>query len=342
MSMEVQNDFWLNSGFHLLDRDAVGNLMVTDDFLRAYYLRPEVRPMDDSSGAEFELHQALMQTPRLEVPAERLAKIADEDVRDNYRVVLDFRARLLRSNCLESCYSGIFADGNVTVPPLFIDQITQIILRNALEGCEDALQLRVAEVFFRKQKASVQSGAVMLADFDVVESHASGAAFGSLGRLISEAQTPLRNVSLDVLERDNADLYWSRDQRHDFVVRINHGAPAAQAFCLVIERWVWHFFRVAVKVRTIAAIEEHSWAWHIGLDAESTSLLNDLWRGEQVEQGRLQRLLCLYRMEFLDHSRMRREIAGRPVYLALSMDEDGAVRMKPQNLLTNLPVLGQP
>lgn len=341
MSMEVQNDFWLNSGFHLLDRDSDGNLVVTDDFLRAYYLRPEVRPMEDSPALEFELHEELMQTPRLGVSAERLAEIPDEDVRDNYRVVLDFRARLLRSSSLESCYKGIFAGGDVTVPPLLIDQMTQIILRNTLEGCEDALQLRAAEVFFRKQKASVQSGAVMFADFDVIEAHSSGAAFGSLGRLISEAQTPLRNVSLDVLERENADLYWSRDQRNDFVVRINHGAPASQAFCAVIERWVSHFSRVAVKVRTIAAIEEHHWAWHIGLDAESTSLLNDLWRGGQVEQGRLQRLLCLYRMDFLDHSRMRKDIAGRPVYLALSMDGDGAVRMKPQNLLTNLPVLGQ-
>ena len=35
---------------------------------------------------------------------------------------------------------------------------------------------------------------------------------------------------------------------------------------------------------------------------------------------------------------MRRDIAGRPVYLALAADdEDGVVRMKPQNLLLNLP-----
>ncbi len=35
---------------------------------------------------------------------------------------------------------------------------------------------------------------------------------------------------------------------------------------------------------------------------------------------------------------LRADIAGRPVYLALSMGEDGVVRMKPQNLLTNLPL----
>jgi hypothetical protein len=35
---------------------------------------------------------------------------------------------------------------------------------------------------------------------------------------------------------------------------------------------------------------------------------------------------------------MRSDIAGRPIYLALSANEEGLVRMKPQNLLLNLPL----
>ena len=31
-------------------------------------------------------------------------------------------------------------------------------------------------------------------------------------------------------------------------------------------------------------------------------------------------------------------MAGKPVYLGLAMDEAGSVRMKPQNLLANLPL----
>jgi len=38
----MAQDFWRNSGFHLLERDAGGRLQVTDDFLRAYLLRPEL------------------------------------------------------------------------------------------------------------------------------------------------------------------------------------------------------------------------------------------------------------------------------------------------------------
>ena len=35
---------------------------------------------------------------------------------------------------------------------------------------------------------------------------------------------------------------------------------------------------------------------------------------------------------------MRPDIAGRPVYLALCMDEASNLKLKPQNLLVNLPL----
>jgi hypothetical protein len=35
---------------------------------------------------------------------------------------------------------------------------------------------------------------------------------------------------------------------------------------------------------------------------------------------------------------MRPEIAGAPVFLGLAMTPDGTLRMKPQNLLLNLPL----
>jgi len=35
---------------------------------------------------------------------------------------------------------------------------------------------------------------------------------------------------------------------------------------------------------------------------------------------------------------MRPAIAGRPVYLAMAMDANGSLRLKPQNLLLNLPL----
>lgn len=346
----MAQDFWQHSGFHLLRRDAGGRLLVGDDFLRAYYLRPELRPLEESCAGEIALHQALMQDPRMAVEAAQIEAIADADTRSNYSTLLAFRERLLAAPTLEACYVGLFAGGNAGVPPLFIDQLAQIILRNILEGAEDALELRAAELFYREQRASLQQGAVMLVDRETVEMRASpdagAAAGGGLEQLIAAAQSPFdggaqaprRTLDLDVLDSANAQLYWSRDERHDFVISMNHGRAALAAFCRVLERWILHLCGVNVSVNSVQRIDEERWAWHIGLDAESTALLNRLWRGEEAERERLARLLALFRLDFADADEMRADIAGRPVYLALSMDEDGVVRMKPQNLLTNLPL----
>jgi len=330
-------DFWRNSGFHLLERDGDGRLSITDDFLRAYLMRPEIRPVEESGANEIDLHEVLLGDPRREMDAQALERIEDTDARDNYRVLLAFFERLKRAACLESCYLEIFS-GAVSVPPLFIDQLAQIIVRNILDGCEDPLEARAAELFFREQKANTDNGVVMLADLETVEAHASGSSLGNLGRLIVEAQAPLASVNLEVLDTENAHAYWQRDQRHDFVISLNFGRAANKAFCRVAEKWIRHFHGVTVSVQPLRAIEDQRWAWHIGLDAESTVLLNDLWRGDEIEQGRFQRLLALFRLDFKEPAAMRADIAGRPVYLALSMDESGVVRMKPQNLLLNLPL----
>lgn len=331
-------DFWRHSGFHLLDRSSDGRLKITDDFLRAYLLRPEIRPVDESGPDEIALHGSLMDDPHRAVDETALARIEDPDARDNYRVLLDFFDRLRRAGTLESCYAEIFSSGNVGVPPLFIDQLAHIILRNILDGCENGLEPRAAEIFFREQKAAIDDGAVMLADAEAAELRASGGAYGNLGRLILQAQTPIAKGEFDVLDSGNADAYWGRDDRNDWVIGMNFGRAANTAFCRILEKWVWHFLGIDVVVTALRSIEDSQWAWHVGLDAESTALLNDLWRGEDVDAGRMRRVLALFRLDFADPASMRADVAGRPVYLALSMAESGAVRMKPQNLLLNLPL----
>ncbi len=278
-----------------------------------------------------------MENPRRDVRQDELAAVEDPDARDNYRVLLGFRARLLDAGTVEGAYQGLFK-GVVDVPPLFIEQLVHVILRNVLDGCEDPLRPRAAELFFREQKATIRDGHVMLADLETVELHASGSRYGSIGRLLVEAQGELGTVNLDVLDRTNAALYWERESRHDTVISLTYGRPALDALCRAIEAWIAHFLDIAVKVRPIRRVEEAHWAWHIGLDAESTAILNDLWAGHEVDAGRMRRILALFALEFADPSAMRAEIRGRTVYLALSATEEGVVRMKPQNLLVNLPL----
>jgi len=331
-------DFWRSSGYHLLEKDPAGRLLVSDDFLRAYYLRPEIHPVEASCEAEHALHEALMRAPRRAVAPAELDAIADPDARDNYRILLRFRDRLLEADTVEACYAGLFAGTGVDVPPLFVEQLAHVILRSILEGCEDPLQARAAELFFREQKASLKDGHVLLADLETVQMHASGNQFGSLGRLIVEAQGALGTVNLDVLDRNNAALYWDRHSRHDTIISVTYGRPALDALCRVIEAWVAHFTGTAVRVKPLRKIEEARWAWHIGLDAASSAILNDLWNGKEVDQGTMRRILALFQMDFVDRSAMRSDIAGRPVYLALSSNEADEVRFKPQNLLINLPL----
>jgi hypothetical protein len=330
-------DFWRNSGFHLLQRDAAGRLRVTDDFLRAYYLRPEVHPVEESCDAERRLHAALMAAPRRAVPQAEIEALADADARHNYAMLLRFRDRLVAAGTVEGCYMALFK-GPIDVPPMFIDQMAHVILRNLLEGCEDPLRLRAAELFWRDQKATLRDGHVLLADLETVQMHAAGSRYGSIGRLIVEAQGTLGKVDLDVLERSNAALYWERESRHDTVISLTYGRAALDALARVIEAWIAHFHGLRVTVKPLRRIEEARWAWHIGLDAESTAILNELWSGAAVEEGRMRNILALFGMQFAEPAAMRPDIAGRTVVLALSANAEQEVRMKPQNLLTGLPL----
>ena len=76
----------------------------------------------------------------------------------------------------------------------------------------------------------------------------------------------------------------------------------------------------------------------MGLYVESTALLNDLYKGRKVEPARLQRLVSLFRLDFVDPYDVRPDVAGKPLQLDLMMKADGIVKLKPQNLLVNLPL----
>ncbi len=340
-------DFWRDSGYHLLEPRADGRLGITDDYLRAFWNRPEVRPVEESNEAERALHRALLEAPDRPVSEAELASLEDADAIEAYRIVLGFRARLLAAGTLEGAYLDLVVNppdvrgGEPPVPPLFFDQMAHAVLRGLLggpEGGEQPLRARAAELLFRAQKVTVSDGHIMSADAETVEMYATSGGFGSLGQLLVEAQTPLRTVELDVLTEENAALYWSRDTRYDTVLNLNFAGDGLDAFCRVLEGWVRRFLAVEVSIQPVQEIRDERWVWHLGLDAEGTKLLNDLYQGREPGEARLARLLSLFRLEFRNPSEMRADIAGRPVYLALMMDEESLLRVKPQNLLVNLPL----
>jgi hypothetical protein len=322
----------------LLAVDDDRRLRVRDDFLRGYLLRPELAPVRESGRAEIALHETLLSDPRARVSENEVAAIEDPDTRDNLRIWLRFRDRLLRAPTLEAAYVGLFEGEGVDVPPLFVHQLTQILLRHILGTDADPIEARAAEMLFRAQKISVLNDAVMAADEQSVELLATTGSLGSLGELLAQNRTPARTVDLDVLSEDNADSYWTRDERFDLAVSLNRGQPALAALCRVLQRWVAHFLAVDVTIAPEREIVDARWVWHVGLDAEASALLNDLYNGVDVPDERRERLLCLFALRFADPAAMRPAIAGRPVYLAMAMDRQNRLRLKPQNLLLNLPL----
>jgi hypothetical protein len=335
-------DFWPSCGYRLLARGADGRLTVTDDFLRGFLARPELAPVPESGPRELGLHDALIALPRRVVTPAELAAVEDEDARDNYSIFLRFRDRLANAASLEAAYANLFRGEGVDVPPLLVHQLTQVILRHVLGERADPWQARAAEMLFRAQKiALVDDGTVMAGDDEVVERFATTAGFGSLGELLRKQSVPMRSVDLDVMSAENAASYWSRDERHDLGIALNRGQPGLDALCRVLERWIAHFLAVDVRIVPERRIDDDRWVWHVGLDAEASGILNDLYNRADVDEDRLARLLCLFRLEFADPADMRPAIAGRPVYLAMAMDGDSRLRLKPQNLLLNLPLARQ-
>ena len=57
-----------------------------------------------------------------------------------------------------------------------------------------------------------------------------------------------------------------------------------------------------------------------------------------VDESELGRIAALFRLDFDNRSDSIESMRGKPVWLGLAVGSDGIIRMKPQNLLTNLPV----
>ena len=331
-------DFWPSCGYRLLAVGADGRLRLTDDFLRSLLLRPELAPIPESCAAEQALHERLIASPRRAVAADDLEGLADADARENYGIWLRFRERIAGAPCLEAAYITLFREG-VDVPPLLVHQLTEILLRHILGATADPIEARAAEMLFRTQNIAVTAeGAVMAADAETVELLAATGGFGSLGELLQKNRTPVRTIDLDTLDTGNAQTYWERDERHDVAVSLNRGRPALDALCRVLEKWVAHMQGVAVSIRPQSEIDDKRWVWHVGLDAEASALLNDLYNRVDVDAARMERLLCLFELTFTHPGDMRAAIAGRPVYLAMAMDAERRLKLKPQNLLLNLPL----
>ena len=326
-------DFWISSGHHLLDRDQNGGLHVTDEFLKLYLARPELIPPPEACAAERSLHASLLADPRRAVSAADIAAIADPDARENWQLLAAFRDCLLRHKSLEAAYTELARKGAGKTPPLFINQLVHVILRNALDGIEDVRVLRAAELFFRTQRVTLHNGSLIAADEETI----GGVNGAPVTPLVSMLGIPAE-AEIDVLSDSNADSYWTRNDRFDMALDLTAGHEGVRALATAMQRWIAHMLGVDVTIEAVSEMRDVKLAWYVGLDADATAIGDMLWRGEDIGEATLARVVGLFRLDFHNPAIMLDKVKGEPVYLILAMTSDKTIRMKPQNLVTGLPV----
>lgn len=326
-------DFWLSCGHHLTDRDAGGGLLVSDEFLKAYFVRPELAPPPQACVAERMLHAALLADPRRGVAPEQIAALRDADARENWSLVIAFRDHLLRHRTIEAAYLDLVRGGLGTTPPLFLGQMVHLILRNKLDGCEDPFMLRAAEMLFRPQRLTVHEGALIAADEEMV----AGAGGSPLSPLLAMLGSSPESA-IDVMTKENAQTYWERSDAFDMALDLTTERRGIAALGEVLRCWIVHLLAIDVEIEPLRELRDADFDWYLGLDAAGTRIGDMLWNGEALEPGTQADIVALYRLTFDDPTVVAEEIGAAPVYLILAMTPDRRLQIKPQNLLTGLPI----
>ncbi len=325
-------DFWLSCGHHLLDRDEGGGLLLTDDFLKVYLARPELAPPPDACPAERALHGALLAEPRRTVSAAELSALADPDARENWQVMLAFRDKLIAHRTLEAAYLDLMRRGD-KIPHIFLNQLVHVILRNALDGCDDPFVLRAAELFFRPQRMTLHEGSLIAADEETV----AGRSDRPVSPLVSMLGLPAE-ADIDVINDDNADFYFEHSDQFHMAIDLTAGRRGLQSLGEAITRWIDHLLGIAVAIEPLTAVQDVTLTWYVGLDADGTRIGDALWTGDELDDARRNSLVGLYRLTFPDDAPVDARVQGEPVYLILAMGANKVLRMKPQNLVTGLPL----
>jgi Family of unknown function (DUF6352) len=326
--------FWGSSGHLMLDRDAGGGLVVTDDYLKAYLARPELMPPDEACADERALHAQLLAAPRSPVTPADIARIIDADARENWTFMVGWRDRLLSAPTLEAAYVRLIREEAKDIPPLFLDQLAHVIARNALDACEDPYVVRAAECLYRAQRATVHEGTILLADAEIIEHHEHDRHASPLLAMLGGPAV----TSLDILKASNADDYWGRSDAFDMVLDLGGDPSGRKAFAAMLALWVGQLHGFDVEIEPVEKIEDADWRWFVGLDAQATLIGNALWRGGQLSEEMAANVLGLFRMTLPADVPVLPGAQDRPIYLIMAMTDERIVKLKPQNLVTGLPL----
>lgn len=286
------------------------------DFLWALLASPQLALPAEACDAEINLHKVLQAAPLQKIGDEQLATILDADARDNYAFYARLQTDLVTAGSVEAYYLQLIRSDAITVPPEVMDALVENITLRMMDATTNptvdkniAVQYAAAEWLYKRQAVHLEDGRVM------------------------------HDVPRDsVTEPLDLSHGMANELSHGLVFRLSNANSGLKALSQVFEKWVMHMLQVEVTIKHVSKVDDPAWRWHIGLEITSTGLLNDLYLGNDMTEDRLKSLVSLFKLEFKNANAMQADVAGKPVYLGLAMDANGHVKIKPQNLLLNLPV----
>ncbi len=177
---------------------------------------------------------------------------------------------------LEAAYLDIVRHAR-TFPSIFLNQLVQVILRNVLDGCDDAFMLRAAELSPPP-------------DADAARGLAGRRRCGNDRRVWREAAVAARHRDargckkarrLTTIDKANADTYCGRSDLLPILLhrrRRRPGRGPEVEIGEVITRWVSRLLAMEVAIeRSRGELRDVTLTWYVGLDADATRMGDALW-----------------------------------------------------------------
>lgn len=295
-------------------------------FLRGILASPQLALVPESCASEVTLHKALRAEPLRTIAPPELTAIEDADARDNYAFYSRLQTQVQAAGDLKAYYWQLIKGEVAVVPPEVLDVMTEVLTNDMLDASvaahvergspekNIAIQYAAAEWFYKRQAVHLEDGRVV------------------------------HDVARDSV-RDPLDLShgMANEISHGLLFRLTNANSGLKALSQVLEKWVAYMLNIEVSIKSLPKVDDAAWRWHIGLEATSTAILNDLYVGGEVSPERLGQLISLFKLEFKNPALLQAQMqqgdgAGKPVYLGLAMDASGQVKIKPHNLLLNLPL----
>src|SRR5262245_58873563 len=203
--------------------------------------------------------------------------------------MIAWRDLLVAHRTIEAAYLHLVRSGMGRTPPLFLNQLVHVILRNLLDGCDDPFMLRAAELFFRPQRLTSHGGSLIAADDELIagtSSHSSP--------LVSMLGLPA-NAEIDVLNDDNATTYWGRSDRFDTALDLTVGRRGLAALGDVIVRWLTHLLALDSRIEPLAALRGVDFFWFVGLVPRATTTGKGCGTGEKPDRAGQSSLIGCFR-----------------------------------------------